>query len=195
MQSQTSKIVLAAAITALIIIGGIYVWQKQADRSSVVTDTNVPVVDQDTENIPTTPDTTTVPSDDSPTPTSWQIIDTGVFRVSLPPGWKFNALQGYDSQVGEFVGNGVSLRFDYGMYSSSFPGDDNPNYIVTDEIINGYTAKIFVPKVTGDGATGIFISGIQKLKRLSLSGSNLTASEQETALQIFRTLNFDLKTF
>ena len=35
----------------------------------------------------------------------------------LPPGWQLKEMQGIDSYVGEVVGDGVRLEFDYGMHS------------------------------------------------------------------------------
>jgi hypothetical protein len=123
---------------------------------------------------------------------NWQIVDAGTFMVSLPPGWKFNKLQGIDSYVGEFIGDGAKLEFDYGWYSNSLAEDNDPNHVVTYETIDGYRAKIVIPKVTGDGTVGVYFSdldGEQKTK-LQLSGQNLGASQQEAALKMFHTLKF-----
>ena len=138
---------------------------------------------------------TPTPNDSTPTkneaPTNWQIVDANSFTLSLPPGWKFNKLQGDDSYIGEFVGDGAKLSFDYGWYSNPLAEDNDPDHTVTYETIDGYRAKIVVPKVTGTGTTGIYfadLSGeIQKI-RLQISGRDLTKSQQETALKIFRTI-------
>lgn len=123
-------------------------------------------------------------------PTGWQFIDADSFTSSLPPGWKFNKLQGIDSYVGEFIGDGAKLGFDFGWYSNSLAEDNDPNHIVTYETIGGYRARIVVPKVTGNGTTGIYFGDLGNQNRFNLDGSNLTASQQETALKIFRTIKF-----
>jgi hypothetical protein len=133
------------------------------------------------------------------TPTSWQFIDANSFTLSLPPGWKFNKLQGIDSYVGEFVGDGAKLSFDYGWYSNSLVDDNDPKHVVTYETIGGYRAKIVVPEVVGNGMTGVYFGDLggdegQKI-RFQISGYNLTASQQETALKIFRTLKFKKNDF
>ena len=126
-------------------------------------------------------------------PSDWQFIDAGSFTLYLPPDWKFNKLQGIDSSVGEFAGDGVKLRFDFGRYSNSLAEDSDPNYTVTYEIIDGHKAKIVVPKVTGSGITGVYFDklggneGMPQTK-LNLYGKNFTLSQQETILGIFRTL-------
>jgi len=124
---------------------------------------------------------------------NWQFIDAGSFTLYLPPDWKFNKLQGIDSYVGEFAGDGVNLRFDFGRYSNSLAEDDDPNYIVTYEIIDGHKAKIVVPKVAGSGITGVYFDklggseGMPQIK-LNLYGKNFTLFQQEIILGIFRTL-------
>ena len=125
-----------------------------------------------------------------PSPTSWQFIDANSFTLSLPLEWKFNKLQGTDSYIGEFIGNETKLFFDFGWYSSLLVKDNDPNHVVTHETISGYRAKIVVPKVMGNGTTGIHFDNLGSQNRFSLSGSNLTASQQENALKIFRTIKF-----
>lgn len=137
---------------------------------------------------------TPTPNDSTPTTnemlTNWQFVDANSFTLSLPPGWKFNKLQGIDSYVGEFVGDGAKLGFDYGRYSSPLAEDNDPDHIVTYETIDGHRAKIVVPKVTGDGTTGVYFAdlGGKQKTRLQISGRDLTKSQQETALKVFRTI-------
>lgn len=122
----------------------------------------------------------------------WQIVDAGIFIVSLPPGWKFNKLQGIDSYIGEFIGDGVKLEFDYGWYSNSLAEDNDPNYVVTYETIDGYKAKIVMPRVTGAGTVGVYFSDLdgEQKTRLQLSGQSFSASQQEIAMKIFHSPKF-----
>ena len=126
------------------------------------------------------------------TPTNWQFIDAGSFTLSLPPYWKFNKLQGIESDVGEFVGDSAKLRFDFGWYSNSLVEDNDPNHIVTYETIDRYRAKIVVPKVTSNGITVVYFDKLgdegPMHTRFNLYGENFTSFQQETALKIFRTL-------
>lgn len=122
------------------------------------------------------------------TSTEWQFVDADSFTLFLPPGWKFNELQGIDSYVGEFVGDGAKLGFDFGWYSYSLTEDGDPNHIVTYETIDGYRAKIVIPKVTGSGTTGVYFDDLGDQTTFNLFGSNLNAFQQETALKIFRTI-------
>ncbi|MEK9156814.1 MAG: hypothetical protein AAB448_01605 [Patescibacteria group bacterium] len=123
---------------------------------------------------------------------NWQFVDTNSFTLSLPPGWEFNALPGIDSYVGEFVGDEVTLGFDYGWYSNSLAEDGDTDYVITYEIIGGHSAKLVVPVVGGSGTTGVYFEdlGSNKMDRLQISGENLTTFQQDVALRIFRTLQF-----
>ena len=50
------------------------------------------------------------------------------FSLRLPPGWELNELQGIDSYVGEVVGGGVRLTFDYGGFSWTLDPADDPEH-------------------------------------------------------------------
>ena len=129
----------------------------------------------------------------SPTPTSWQFIDANSFTLSLPPSWKFNKLQGIDSYVGEFVGDGIELTFDFGLYSGPRRNDDDPDYLISYETIDGQRAQIITPKKSRMVMSGIYIpkpGSVNEKPGLSITGTNLTISQWETALKIFRSLKF-----
>ncbi len=119
----------------------------------------------------------------------WQIIDTGPFAIFTPQGWKFTKLQGIDSFIGEFTGDGMTLVFDFGHYSNSLAEDDDKDHTVTYETINGHKAKIAIPKTGKLGLTGVYISGISN-NALVIYGKNLSKPQQDVALAIFRTITF-----
>ena len=64
----------------------------------------------------------------------------------LPPGWTLNELQGIDSYVGEVVGDGMRLVFDYGRFGWNLTPEDEPEheYIVSYEDIGGREAKLLL---------------------------------------------------
>lgn len=133
------------------------------------------------------------PSVTDPAVAGWQTIDTEGFTLLLPPGWTFHRRQGMDSSVGDFVGDGVALSFDYGQYSNPLPSDDDATHTVTYEDIDGHRAKIVVPKVVGDGTTGVHFADVNDIRqgiRLTIYSDGLNTLQQENALKIFRTVKF-----
>src|ERR1700756_633311 len=74
--------------------------------------------------------------------TCWHKLDAGPFSILAPLGWKFHQLMGVDSYVGEFVGDGIALTFDFGRYSTELRKAKKPAYIITKESIGGLSAKI-----------------------------------------------------
>ena len=111
------------------------------------------------------------------------------FSLRLPPGWELNELQGIDSYVGEVVGDGVRLTFDYGGYSWSLDPADDPDhsYTVTYEEIGGVEAKVLAPKDSSDGFTGVYFQSLGG-PSLNLVGQDLTPEQQSTAFVIFRSI-------
>ncbi|TAL48750.1 hypothetical protein EPN83_03045 [Patescibacteria group bacterium] len=192
---------IAIIVLAVVLVGvmGYFVLNNRPR-----TPTPTPTVNEGPTTTPSQPTNNNKPTSAEPTqnnsppvtngtPINWQFVDANSFTLSLPPSWKFNKLQGIDSYVGEFVGDGVKLGFDYGWYSNSLAEDNDPKHTVTYETIGSYRAKIVVPKVVGNGTTGVYfgdLGGEIQKTRLEISGYNLTASQQETALKIFRTLKF-----
>jgi hypothetical protein len=105
-------------------------------------------------------------------------------------GWKFHQLPGVDSYVGEFVGDGVVLRFDFGGYSNPLKEEKEPAYVVVHMSIGGFRAKIVSPKTSGHGVTGVYFRNVGQSNRLCLWAKDLTSTQRELALKIFETVRF-----
>lgn len=127
-------------------------------------------------------------------PSTWHLVDTGPFSVLLPPGWQYQPMQGIDSFVGGFSGDGVTLNFDYGMYSGAAPAVGDPAFDVHDETIGGLTARLFSPKTATAGETGIYVRTAKASPpfgapvALRITGADLSPAQQHVSLQIFRSL-------
>lgn len=133
-------------------------------------------------------------------PADWQTAEVSHgkqgFSLHLPPGWQLNELQGIDSYVGEIVGGGARLTFDFGWYSNSLVDDEDPLHTVTYEDIGGRRAKLVLPRGEGEGLiTGVYFEDfdgndidIPPPNRLQISGVGLTPDQRETALAIFRSV-------
>jgi hypothetical protein len=123
-------------------------------------------------------------------PISWRKVDAGAFSIFAPLGWEFHQLQGIDSFVGEFVGDGVVLTFDFGQYSNPFNDAKQPVYVIAHENIGGFRAKIVRPRTPGHGVTGVYFHNVGDSNRLCLWGKDLTSMQQELAVKIFETIRF-----
>jgi hypothetical protein len=97
---------------------------------------------------------------------------------------------GYDSFLGEFVGDGVTLRFDYGRYSNGYlKNAKKPAHIVSKRSIGGRSAKVANPRTPGSGLTGVYVK-LGGHNALWLWGKDLTSAQQELVLKMFDTLRF-----
>jgi hypothetical protein len=125
-------------------------------------------------------------------PDGWHLLDAGDFTIYAPANWKFHKLQGIDSYVGEFVGDGVRLEFDYGLYSNSIPAEaTEPTYTVTEEKIGGHLARIVSPKIPGRGITAIYFREVGNGSNgLFINAINLSDSQQKAVLVMFTTVRF-----
>jgi hypothetical protein len=120
----------------------------------------------------------------------WTKLEAGAFSLDAPSGWEFHKKQGVDSYVGEFSGDGIVLKFDYGRYSNDLSDAVASKYIITQEQVGGHKSKIVYPRTSGHGLTAIYFAKVAGSDKLCLWGQDLTESQQELALKIFRTIRF-----
>ena len=123
-------------------------------------------------------------------PTGWRKVDAGPFSILAPSGWEFHQLAGVDSYVGEFVGDGLTLTFDFGGYSNPLKKEKKPAYVVVHKSIGGFRAKVVSPRTSGHGITGAYFRNVGLSNALCLFGQDLTSTQQELALKIFETIRF-----
>ena len=122
-------------------------------------------------------------------PTCWPKLEAGPFSILTPSGWEFHQLTGVDSYVGEFVGAGVTLTFDFGRYSTELRNVKKPAYIIAKKSIGGRTAKVVSPQTPGNGITGVYVR-LGGHDALCLWGKDLTSAQQELVFKIFETIRF-----
>ncbi len=127
---------------------------------------------------------------DAAVPSGWSKVDAVAFSVFAPSSWQFRQLQGIDSYVGEFTGDGIVLKFDFGRYSNPLQEEKEPAYVVVYKSVGGLSAKIVNPKLPGHGVTGIYFPRAFGSNKLSLFGQDLTSIQQELVLRIFGTIRF-----
>ena len=91
--------------------------------------------------------------------------------------------------MGEVVGDGVRLTFDYGMYSWALELREDMAHLhtVTYETIGGVEAKLIVPTGDSGGYTGVYFDKLDSAS-LNLVGEDLTPAQQQVDLIIFRSI-------
>lgn len=129
------------------------------------------------------------------------------FSLRIPPGWRVRETQGIDSYVGQVLGDGVRLGFDYGLHSWGLNPADDPehDYAVIYEDIGGVQGKLLISvDASGGGSTGVYFARLdgpmeQVLRdgvrvsldyggNLNLIGHDLTPEQQRTAVAIFSSI-------
>ncbi|MCC7018717.1 MAG: hypothetical protein IT332_03110 [Ardenticatenales bacterium] len=127
-------------------------------------------------------------------PPGWTRVDTGPFSVALPPGWRYEPLEGTDSFVGLLVGDGLELQFDHGAYWLS-PPQDATRHVVQHERIDFRSAVILRPREPQD-IIGMFIEHADDFgafdgrpTHLSIVG-HVPLGEQDRITQIFQSVRF-----
>lgn len=123
-------------------------------------------------------------------PESWTLIDVGEFTVQAPATWEYIPEQGIDSKIGYIEGDGISLEFDYGMYSGFIDNGTESYYDVVEASIGGFDAQIATPKVAGEGLTIVFFERVRDGSTFNLYGRDLSAEQEAIVLQIFQTIKF-----
>jgi hypothetical protein len=120
----------------------------------------------------------------------WQRLDAGYFSIPAPSGWQFKKLQGIDSYVGKFEGDGVRLDFDFGAYSNPLDEAKSPTYLISEEFVGGFRAKIVCPKKSGHGVTGIYFPALGHNNKLTVEGRNLDVAQRDLVLKMLRGIIF-----
>ena len=164
MQKNSLSIILASVVT-LIIIGGVYFAFFRKDNNPI-----------------------------TGLPAGWHHETTDHFALDLPDGWKLKKQQGIDSYVGEITHRETKLTYDFGMYSNSLERDGSTsmalNHNISYEMIHGKEARVVTPHQIGSGTTGVHFGNIDGKNTLTITGQDLSGDDQETALQIFRSITF-----
>ncbi len=123
-------------------------------------------------------------------PPGWEDLDAYVFTVSAPQGWVYTPEQGIDSTIGTIQGDGITLEFDYGMYSGFIDNDTDVEYSITEKTIDGYQAKIAVPTKGEKGLTIVYFESAKDGNRFNLYTHDLRSEDQATVLKIFDSIEF-----
>lgn len=120
---------------------------------------------------------------------AWIKIDANTFSLNAPKGWELHQDRGIDSYVGKFVGDDVTLHFDYGHYSNPLDEAAAPKYSISYERVGGRKAKIVSPRGQ-EGLTAIYFPKVNDSDKLCVWANNLTEGQRNLVLRILRTIRF-----
>ena len=127
-------------------------------------------------------------------PLGWSRVATGPFSVALPPGWRYERASGIDSFVGDFVGDGIRLQFDYGQYGG-MPSYDAATHDLQDARIDFRPARILRSREP-QGIVAVDIAYTDAFKRFATGRSHLSiagsapSADQDRIETIFRSVRF-----
>jgi len=129
-------------------------------------------------------------------PLGWVQIDAGDFSFHVPPDVKAVPAQGLDSRVGAYQGDFMSVGFDYGAYSDPLNYQRLPGYRSHGERIGGKSATIVSYYNPGSGhafdhAIAVHFPEVNGNLKLTVQVTCKTATDYETALTLFRTIQFN----
>jgi hypothetical protein len=123
-------------------------------------------------------------------------LKIGEYNIQAPGNFNLIEQQGYDSKVGKIEGSGISMSFDYGMYTSPEQNIPEENYIIIDEINEGIRKQLVIAKNPQANNTSIHISfignsGNTTPPSLKFWTTNLTNSQQELVIKIYNSITIE----
>lgn len=126
-------------------------------------------------------------------PVGWSRVDTGRFSVALPAGWRYEPDQGDDSFVGSFVGDSLTVRFDYGWYWNSVPLDTSAHDL-RPERVDERVASLYIPRDPRE-VLALYIEHVDDMDsrspiHLSLVGRDVPLDRQALVIQVMRSVVF-----
>jgi hypothetical protein len=167
-------------------------------------------------HVPAAPARTLQSPDNTAGQPGWSRIDSkDGFSFAAPRGTRLNHLQGKDSAVGEIVGEGFYLRYDFGFFSNSLEGVMSENeYSEERTTVDGHVAvvrrAIFRSDIrVADYATatdksqryfiGLYMPHVEyrptygvegTWKSLSIDGAAASPEDRATVERLFKSIRF-----
>jgi len=123
-------------------------------------------------------------------------IGIGAYQLQAPRNFNLIEQQGYDSMVGKIEGSGISMHFDYGMYTSQEQNVSEENYIIINDDKNGIRKQLLIAKNPQKDNTSIHISIKENPETnnpppLKIWSTNLTGTQQELVIKLFNSITVE----
>ncbi|MEP7237899.1 MAG: hypothetical protein ABI685_08545 [Ferruginibacter sp.] len=131
-----------------------------------------------------------------------QVLDFGKFTIETPNSWKKIEEVSFDSYGGAIaIDSTDTIGFGLGQNSSFINETDIElmNYIkskhnILTDTIDGYVAKILIPKEPGNSMIGVFIDSLwthgQENDQFNMNGSHLKPVNEQLFIQAIKTIKF-----
>ena len=122
-------------------------------------------------------------------PTTWKNVNTRHFIIVVPPGWIYTPTT-IDETRGTFSKGTFTLSYSFGRYNSAYDEMPKDLYITNKEWVHGVRTFLIRPNRQTATLTGAFYKRYPWENKLTITGENLTTSQQQLAFAIFRTVQF-----
>ena len=123
-------------------------------------------------------------------------FDIGEYQLQAPRSFSLIEQQGYDSMIGKIEGSGISMSFDYGMYTSPEQNVSEENYVIINDENQGIRRQLLIAKNPQRDNTSIYISSSDNAdtnnpQSLKIWSTNLTDAQQELVIKIFNSITVE----
>ena len=135
--------------------------------------------------------TTTAPRAYTPLAGWVQINAQGHFTFWMPSTMSEELVRGTDSYVGQWSGDGLYVKFDYGMYSGGIDSriQDIPHTEVSDSA-SGRAGTIVTYTEDGAQIATLYVRQVNEQDRLTFTAGNSSVGTLEIPLTIVRSVRF-----
>jgi len=122
-------------------------------------------------------------------------IEIGKYKLETPSHFELKEEQGYDSYIGKIQGSGITISFDYGIYSRKDEIISENDFELINEVSNGYSKQILIARNPEIDYTSLHISQInQEINNtftnapLKMWSTNLSTPQQKLVIAIFESV-------
>lgn len=116
----------------------------------------------------------------------WKTFQIGKYKIEFPSNFSFIEEQGLDSYIGKIESNELVVEFDYGAFTNNLEEyENNPDYEVKINNLEGDYRKIVYSKISSDGFTAIYLLDENTSIALGMYASNISSENQSLLLDIF----------
>lgn len=116
----------------------------------------------------------------------WKTFEIGKYKIEFPSNFSFKEEQGLDSYIGKIESNELVVEFDYGVFTNRLETyENNPEYEVKIDSLEGDFRKIAYSKISTDGFTAIYLLDENTSIALGMYARNISSENQSLLLDIF----------